>query len=308
MDLEQLVQNKEFKWLKKHENAFNELKQSLCTAPVLAFPNNSGMFIVDTDASHNAIGGVLSQIQDGKEKVIFYGANKLSRCQKKYCVTRKELLAAFHYIKKFKHYLMGRKFLLRTDHKALEQLLNWKKPNTSQFCLWKAELECFDFDIIYREGKKHQNADALSRFGFCKQCGCEHANPLEKRNVKIFEPSELNEDSVEHDKVLLLNNEEDIATAQEQDTQIKQIRHWLKSFGKMKDPSGKSLTLNWFGRKLFEKIDSCRVRGDALYLREGNLYRLVVPKTRISQLLSCYHEWNGHLGVEKCFKIIKERY
>ena len=96
----------------------------LTNAPILSLPNREGKFILDTDASNSAIGAVLSQEQDGKEKVIAYASNKLSKTQKSYCITRKELLAAYNYIKQFKHYLTGQKFTLRTDHKAIVWLLD----------------------------------------------------------------------------------------------------------------------------------------------------------------------------------------
>ncbi|MEL7308647.1 MAG: ribonuclease H family protein, partial [Pseudomonadota bacterium] len=137
-------------------------------APILTLPSKHGKYVLDTDASHGAIGAVLSQVQNGVEKVIAYASNKLTKSQKSYCITRKELLAAYHYIKYFKHYLTGQKFTLRTDHKAIVWLLNWKKPNTSQYCLWKADLECFSFDIQHRRGTNHVNADALSKSLVCE--------------------------------------------------------------------------------------------------------------------------------------------
>ena len=179
---------------------FSELKVALSSTPILSLPFKGGKFVLDTDASHSCIGAVLSQIQNGEERVICYASNQLSKTQKKYCVTRKELLAAYTYIIQFKHYLMGSKFLLRTDHKALQWLLNWKRPNTSQFCLWKSELEVFDFDVLHRKGLNHANADALSRYVQCEQCEINHPDPKKKRNVKEFCASELDVKSVEEEK------------------------------------------------------------------------------------------------------------
>ena len=65
---------------------------------MLAFPTQTGEFILDTDASHSSIGAVLSQIQEGQEKVIAYASNKLSKTERFYCVTRKELLAVYYYV------------------------------------------------------------------------------------------------------------------------------------------------------------------------------------------------------------------
>ena len=116
-----------------------------------------------------------------------------------YCITRKELLAIYRFTKKFRHYLIGRKFIVRCDHQALKWLLDWKNPNTSQDCSWRAELEEFDMQIEYRKGKYHQNADALSRLEQCEQCHLKHIGPKKKRNVKILRVMNTSNIQQEHD-------------------------------------------------------------------------------------------------------------
>jgi hypothetical protein len=108
--------------------SFENLKQALTNTPILAYPRNEDSFILDTDASNTCMGAVLSQIQDGKEKVIAYYSKAFSRTERKYCVTRRELLAVVASIKHFHHYLYGRHFLVRSDHDALRWLLNFKNP------------------------------------------------------------------------------------------------------------------------------------------------------------------------------------
>ena len=80
------------------------------------------MFILDTDASDTAVGAVLNQVQDGEEKVIAYAGRTLSKNEVNYCVTRKALLAIVHFTKLFRQYLLGRQFIIRTDHAALSWL------------------------------------------------------------------------------------------------------------------------------------------------------------------------------------------
>lgn len=174
-------------WNPEAEAIFLSLKRSLTTAPVLSFPVRGGRFILDCDASHNYLGAVLSQVQNGEERVIAYGSKKMSKCEVGYCVTRKELLSVYTFVVKFRHYLLGSNFLIRTDHKALTWLLRWKKPNTSQYCTWVAELDTYDFEIIHRPGENHINADVLSRPFQCEQCEIEHSEPKKKRNVKILD-------------------------------------------------------------------------------------------------------------------------
>ena len=80
-------------WTETQESAFNCFKMALTTAPVLAYPNETGKFILDTDASDTGIGAVLSQMQNDEEHVIAYASKKLTKAERRYCVTRKELLA-----------------------------------------------------------------------------------------------------------------------------------------------------------------------------------------------------------------------
>ena len=93
--LAQLTQNNTpFKWDNSCEVGFQSLKDSLITAPMLAFPTSDGTYILDTDASQTGVGTVLSQIQkDGEERVIAYSSRTLNRKQRNYCTTKRELLA-----------------------------------------------------------------------------------------------------------------------------------------------------------------------------------------------------------------------
>ncbi len=82
-----------FSWKEEQKKALKHLKRSLTTAPILVFPVTSGQFVLDTDASNQSIGAVLSQLQWGEEKVIPLASCLLTPAHQRYCVTRKELLA-----------------------------------------------------------------------------------------------------------------------------------------------------------------------------------------------------------------------
>ena len=164
-----------FTWTDKAQAAFEELRHHLVTAPTLTYPDYQQPFILDTDASDVGIGAILSQSQkDGSERVIAYASRTLSRPKRRYCVTRKELLAVVMFVQHFPPYLLGREFLLRTDHGSLTWLTNFKQPE-GQLARWLECLQEFSFEIVHRSGKKHTNADALSRRP-CSQCG--HEEPL----------------------------------------------------------------------------------------------------------------------------------
>src|SRR6218665_457805 len=151
-----------FEWTELCETAFQALKRSLIEAPILALPNDLDRYILDTDASGEAIGAVLSQIQDSTERVICYGSRVCSPAERNYDVTRRELLAIVFFLKTFRPYLLGRKFLLRTDHSALRWLRR-TPVLIGQQARWLTIIEEFGFDIIHRAGTAHQNADAMSR-------------------------------------------------------------------------------------------------------------------------------------------------
>ena len=162
---------REFMWTESCQEAFDELKNRLQAAPVLSYPIPEGNFILDTDASGDGIGAVLSQVQDGDEKVLAYASRKLSKPERNYCVTRKEMLAVVVYLKYFKQYLYGRRVTVRTDHAALRWVLNFKNPE-GQLARWLEVLSQYDLVVEHRSGTKHGNADGLSRRP-CKQCGRE---------------------------------------------------------------------------------------------------------------------------------------
>lgn len=164
-----------FKWEQEHQAAFEELKIAITTAPCLAYPNPHDKFILDTDASDKGIGSELSQIQEGVERAISFGSNILLKEQRNWCTTRKELLSVVKFCRYFRHYLLGRKFLLRTDHGCLVWLMRFKNPE-GQLARWLEELSQYDFEILHRPGKKHQNADGLSRIPIPEDmCDCYHA-------------------------------------------------------------------------------------------------------------------------------------
>ncbi len=151
-----------FDWDENCEQAFQKLKQILVNAPVMALPRDEGKFILDCDASNFGIGAVLSQEQDGEEKVIAYASRSLSRAERNYTTTRKELLSIVHFVDYFRCYLLLKPFLIRSDHMALRFLMSLKEPNP-QYARWIERLSEYKFEIAHRAGLKHQNADALSR-------------------------------------------------------------------------------------------------------------------------------------------------
>lgn len=160
--------NSKFTWNEDCQKAFNSLKNSLMSSPLLAYPLPGKSFILDTDASNLATGAVLSQEQNGQEHVIAYMSKSMKKYEQSFCVTRKELLAVVNALKHFHSYLYGQEVILRTDNSAVSWVKNLKNP-TGQLARWLQELGNYNLTITHRPGRKHTNADALSRHP-CKVC------------------------------------------------------------------------------------------------------------------------------------------
>jgi len=143
--------NASFIWTKECEQSFKALKQRLTTPPILAAPKDEGRFVWDTDASDQALGTVLQQEQDGELKVISYASRALSDTERRYCITRKELLGVVYGLKKYTQHLLGRPIIVRTDHAALTFLMRIPEP-LGQQSRWLDFIGEFNIVIEHRLG------------------------------------------------------------------------------------------------------------------------------------------------------------
>ena len=140
----------------------DELKKRMVSQPILALPTSEGRYILDTDASDFGLGAVLSQEQEGCKRIIANASLTLNKAERKYETTRKELLAIVYGLKQYKQYLLGRHFVIRTDHAALSWLRRTAEP-MPQLARWLTFIEQFEYEILHRRGTQHGNADGLSR-------------------------------------------------------------------------------------------------------------------------------------------------
>ena len=170
---------KKFLWSEACEAAFNSLKRALISADVMGYPlNEAGEFILDVDASDQGIGAVLHQVQGGKETVLAYASRSLNKAEANYCITEKELLAARYFIEYFRQYLLGRRFLVRSNHQSLVWLFQLKEPR-GKIARWIEILSQYDFAIQYRPGKKQPHCDVLSRCENPRACDCPQQDTME---------------------------------------------------------------------------------------------------------------------------------
>jgi hypothetical protein len=149
---------KKFHWTEECEKSFQRLKHLLTSTPILRIADPNMDFVVCTDACKEGLGGVLSQ--DGF--VICYESRKLKEHEKNYATHNLELAAIIHALRKWRHYLMGRRFELRIDHNDLKYLFDQPTLNARQ-SRWLEFLCEYDFYIKHIKGKKNKVADALSR-------------------------------------------------------------------------------------------------------------------------------------------------
>ena len=127
------------------------MKKALASPPIITYPTPQDKFILTTDASDIGLGAILSTAQG---KVIEYASRVLTPAEKNYATIEKECLAIVWAVRKFRHYLIGAHFTVRTDHKPLEWLESSKtsKSRSQRLERWSLELRAFDFDIIYLPG------------------------------------------------------------------------------------------------------------------------------------------------------------
>ena len=152
-----------FLWTAQCQKVFDDLKMALTSSDVLALSTDDEYFILDCDASDYGIGTVLSQIQQGAQRPVYYASQLFGKHERNHNVTRKELLAVVTFVRKFKQYLLGRPFTIRTDHAALQWLKSTAEPIGQQARCLEILKEFGDYKVEHRAGTKHTNADALSR-------------------------------------------------------------------------------------------------------------------------------------------------
>ena len=299
-----------FIWTEESQTAFQKLKDAMSSPPVLAMPDNDGQMILDTDASDVAIGAVLSQVQGGLERVIAFAGRTLARNESNYCVTRKELLSVVYFTKHFRQYLLGRKFIIRTDHAALAWLKRTPEP-IGQNARWLELLGEFDFEIQHRSGARHGNADAMSRHPCLNRPSCTACHP-EVNHCRALETeqSPFLGELADHPKF----SSENIAQEQRSDRNLNVILTPMEC-GTEKPPwssvelqSSETKTLwNEWQRLVIKDNVLCRkwISPDGL----RTVFQVVMPYCLRSEFIQLVHSGatGGHLGRSKTEDQVRRR-
>jgi len=323
--------NDRLEWSADHQQAFDNLISAMVSAPVLAYPDPTGAFILDVDASDVAIGAELSQIQDDQERVVAYASQSLSSTQRKYCTTRKELLALVTFMNHFRFYLLGRHFLVRTDHNSLTWLMRFKNLE-GQLARWLEAISQFDFRILHRSGKDHTNADGLSRIT-CEECpyykvgkavedlpcgGCSYC-------TKMHHQWERFDDFVDDVLPLMVRQvaavtatdqpTSDIDWEEEQrnDPELSLVLRWIRD---SEEPGDVLYLQSAAVKQLWRLKGQLELRNGILHYQwvdpSGVVRRslLVTPQRLRSEIIKTAHEnvCSGHPGPEKTLHLIRQQY
>ena len=266
--------SKSLQWNQSCQLAFDTLKHKLTTPPILAYPDFSSLSLVYSDASSFAIGGVLGQIQQNKEVVISYWSRQLTKAERNYSAIKREALAAVCTIKEFYPYVYGFPFKLITDHNPLISLRSLKDVG-GLLSRWIMYLQQFNFQVEYRAGKDHTNADALSCL------------PPSDGVMSVME-YHLGDAAV------------DVMSAQQADEQLSSI------IGALSD----NIPLP---RETAPGLKQCFLKDRLLCRRfrgPSNLEytQLVLPRSLHYTALQHLHNELGHLGLHKTMEAVKQRY
>ena len=150
-------------WNEQCQSAIEQIKEQISSHPILLLPDLKKPFFVQTDASGVGLGAVLLQEQDGLLYPCLYASKKLLDRETRYSVIERECLAIVWALQKFARYLLGRRFVLQTDHRPL-QFLNSSRLLNARLARWALLLQEFDFSVEHIQGCKNNLADFLSRF------------------------------------------------------------------------------------------------------------------------------------------------
>ena len=218
-----------FEWSSSCQDAFDTLKRALIEAPVLAYPNFSRNFRLETDACVKGLGAVLAQMQkDGQAHPVAYASRALSDVEKRYAVTELETLAVVWALNHFHVYLYGNEVAVYTDHSAVKAVLETPNPSAKHARWWTKVYGSGvkNIQIVYRSGRENSNADALSRN---PQAAAPVAPPVEEVQIATVHVNSGEEEitGLLNKSGELYSKQEDFGAQQQKDKELKEMIQFL---------------------------------------------------------------------------------
>ena len=277
------------------------MKEKLISAPILAYPQFQGApFILDTDFSIDpgAIGGVPSQVQDGQERVIAYGARRLLPRKWSYASTKGEPLAVIFFLQYYKYYLLHRPFILHTDNRALTWIRSLVSPTGMILC-WLEILDSFDFTVQHRKDTLHGNADSLSR--------APHTSFPTSEEEKILVSDETADFAAVQAPPGFTT--EEIQDHQEKDDHLGDVQKWKDTPPSEADKQ----LLSPDQRRLLAFLPSLHQNpSSGLWslhtLEEGtSSERLYIPHALRHRVIEAAHQFSGHAGITATAHFCRKR-
>ena len=298
-----------FKWTEACQIAFDQLKDKLVEAPILAYPNFNKEFTLETDASVCGLGAILSQFQEDKRlHPVAYASRALSDQEKRYAITELETLAVVWAMSHFYCYLYGHDVTVLTDHSAVKAVL-CNPGGSSKHARWWTRVYgagIRNVNIIYRAGRDNANADALSRQPYLPAPAVGTAD--DEVQVLSIEASELDISSlieVDPDSITSVYNPQEFFQEQKKDDEVLAMIQYLQ------DKTLPEAT-----------TDACRIAVQApmfvmvdqtlYYLddKQPGIKRIVVPKHLRMQIMQDYHSGNmaGHFSGVRLYRTLARRW
>ena len=313
-------QKKKFKihWGPDQQEAFETL-QRLCTeSPILAYADFKAPFILHTDASGDGLGAVLYQVQEGKQRVIAYASRSLTKSERNYPVHKLEFLALKWAITdKFHEYLYGSQFQVYTDNNPLTYVQTTAKFDATGH-RWVAALSNYTFSILYKPGKGHKDADALSHIRWpdtmeldvqTVQAVCKGVQgPHGKMETLCHEAQVV--DALSKDKAPPGMTHTEWCQAQSKDPILFQIVEEIKNktIGKMKIKMGMPSDL----KALIRNKRLLILKHGVLYKRSKvdarTKHLLVVPPSHRHRAMEGCHDQVGYLGQDRVLDLLRDRF
>jgi hypothetical protein len=176
-----LEKNKTFEWTKECQDSFEELRKHLTLAPVWVLPDLTKKFDIFCDASRQGLGGVL--MQEGQ--VVCYASRQLRKHEGNYPTHDLELAAVVHALKIWRHYLIGHRCEIYSDHKSLKYIFTQNNLNLRQ-CHWWELIKDYDLGINYHPGKANVVDDALRHKKYCNATFARRMQPELRREIKYL--------------------------------------------------------------------------------------------------------------------------